>query len=235
MNFFKNMLIAALFCTIGSINSKIIRYPEPKTFSELVNFVKTTPIVWDTSTLKLSDHFITRLTNGAKAAGLKQPQLDMLINMTSYRAPFGNNPEQNKQIISNYTKQKKSILKQHYSSMSQEPIVASDISKISTPPIKTTQKDEIMQFIQELVKANEETLQNTFFKSKSPYLDMAQCKTILSFITKALKEKYITREDRIGAETILIDELKKILPTPKVGENRWDIITKDIHTYLLES
>src|SRR5260221_8381627 len=120
MNCFKNLVIISTLCIVESTNTKQMRLTtsaEPKTFTELINFVKTAPNVWENS--MLSEQFVDTLKNGARQAGLEKAQFDILIDMASSRAPFSGNAQKDKVIANNYAGQKEDIIQEYASLMGQ--------------------------------------------------------------------------------------------------------------------
>lgn len=175
---------------------------EPKTFTELVNFVKATPNALNPATSTLSEQYINTIKKGAQEAQLTTAQFEMVVDMTSCRIPFSGNMENDKKIAQSYMQQKK-VLMQGYTgtkSIQQQPSAASN--------------EEIETFIQELIdqEENKQNLEN-FANPEYIWRQRYTGETFGNF-TSELKNKF-PHENPAKLKVIFINKLEEQFPVIK--------------------
>jgi hypothetical protein len=213
--------IATACCIFTSMHAKQLRsfVAEPKTFVELVNFVKTSPTIWDTTTSMLSEKSIGILKKGAQTARLDNAQFNVILDMTSTRIPFTGNVDNDKKYALNYAAQKEDIVKDYPALINPDvkPLQEEQKGLIETPGVD---QNALTQFITELIEKNAEELKSVFIDQEILYQrDTADA---ISPLMKELKEKYSTTEAQKVAKPIFINKLKEIVPG--ISEMRWEKI-----------
>jgi hypothetical protein len=87
--------------------------PTTKTFQQLVNKVKNTnpTIAWDDNKKELNTKFTDDITEDALAIGLKDYQLNALLQLARDKyAIFTNNPKKDKEILTTLAQQRQDII-----------------------------------------------------------------------------------------------------------------------------
>jgi len=221
MKLYKITLMTMSLLIISSMNAKRMQLStqipssEPKTFVELINFVKTSPTIWDTGNARLSEQSMSILKKGTKDANLDAAQINVLLDMISSRIPFTGNTAQDKKLAQTYMAQKEDLL--------------SDANALTAPETKPSQEqlqapqvnqDEITQFITQLVEENSNDLKDVFIKKEILYqLDTPDT---LKPILNNIKTKYETTEAQKAIKPILINKLKETLQG--ISAMRWEKI-----------
>jgi len=199
-----------MICSISSTYTKRMRFPmptEPKTFTELVYFVKTTPNIWDPNTSTLSKEFINKFKTGTEVARLDKTELNVLVDMISYRLPLSGNSENDKKIIQNYTQQKKYLL-QGYASFTEQ-------SQQLLP------NKEIELFIQQLIDQEENKAALKYFADPNYTWRHGYTAETFGNLTSELKKRYPNSEDQAKAKSILINKIKEVSPNISHEGERW--------------
>lgn len=181
-----------------------------------------TPNIWDPNTSILSKEFISTFQKGVEAAHLANTELNVLVDMISYRLPLSGNSESNSKTINNYLQQKKYLL-QGYVPFTQE-----QTTEPQQQPSTPTDED-VEAFVQQLVERKENAAALKDFATPEYVWMHRYTAETFATLTSELKKQYPKPEDQAKAKTVLLNKIKEISPDISPEGERWGQMLKFIN------